>query len=41
KRVFKIGGHYQGIIDEACEWCLRSTKEDNSAGKFEPGEQNN
>ncbi|CAG8833344.1 19463_t:CDS:2, partial [Gigaspora margarita] len=36
KRVFKIGDRYQGIIDEACGWCLRSTKKANSAGKFDP-----
>ncbi|CAG8821635.1 41549_t:CDS:2, partial [Gigaspora margarita] len=30
----------QGIIDEACRWCLRSTKKANSAGKFNPGKRN-
>ncbi|CAG8770272.1 889_t:CDS:2, partial [Gigaspora margarita] len=42
----RYGGPLDGdalghALDEACGWCLRSTKEANSAGKFDPGERKN
>ncbi|CAG8811125.1 29490_t:CDS:2, partial [Gigaspora margarita] len=40
RKVFKIRCRYQGIMDikrdEACGWCLGSTKAANSTGKFDP-----